>query len=245
MKPTLQELYESILISEVAGAQNYWLYPDGDLIKVYNHIEYAMHNIEELEIPYYEEDGYLYDENGAIGDEDVVYDAVYKLGFIRVVEQPTAIYFTYHRTRPPDKTQFMVLYGMAQDKNKNLVDGETQKVIIKNNEIGPDVARSDKLDKMEQEIQPDFYKGRNKYGENFSRYGLADYTQLIYEGKSGHGDEKAVTNLMSDYVKSGLITVKDTKSGWMVRSMDGKNQETIHKGERAFHYLRRFLQKLG
>ncbi len=245
MKPTLQELYEKTLIVEVAGAQNYWITPDGELEQVYNHIEYAMYNIDELETPYYMDDGTLYDENGQEGDESEVYDAIYNLGYIRVVEQPAAIYFTYNRSRPPDKTQFMVLYGMAQDKNKNLVDGETQKVIIKNNEVEPDVARNDKLDKMENELQPDFYKGRNRYGENFSKYGLADYTQLIYEGKSGHGDEKAVTNLLKDYINRGLITVKDTKGGWLVKSTDGKSQEAIHKGERAFHYLRRFLKRLG
>lgn len=231
MKPTLQELYEKTLIVEVAGAQNYWIYPDGDLRKVDDHIQYAVSEI------------------GLDGQKfarpDDIYDYIYKKGFVRVVEQPASIYFTYNRSRHPDRTQFMVLYGMAQDKNKNLVDGETQKVIIKNNEVEPDVARNDKLDKLDQEMQPSFYQKRRGYGENFSKYGLADYTQLIYEGKSGHGDEKAVTNLLKDYVNRGLISVKDTKNGWMVKSTDGVNQETIHKGERAFHYLRRFLQKLG
>ncbi len=235
MRTTLAELYERTLIVEVAGAQNYWITPAGDLIKVDDHINYAMENFD---------NPYMSGDQDAV-DEDEVYDTFYKKGFIRVVEQPASIYFTYNRSRHPDRTQFMVLYGMAQDKNKNLVDGETQKVIIKNNEVEPDVARNDKLDKMDKDIQPDFYKGRNKYGENFSKYGLADYTELIYEGKSGHGDEKAVTNLLKDYIKKGLITVKDTNGGWLVKSTDGKSQEAIHKGERAFHYLRRYLQKLG
>ncbi len=243
MKPTLQELYEKTLISEVVGAQNYWIDPKGNLTKVDNHINYALKS---FNIPYdIDQNDLPINRDGSIAEEDEVYDTVYKMGFIRVVEQPAAIYFTYNRSRPPDKNQFMVLYGMAQDKNKNLVDGETQKVIIKNNEVEPDVARNDKLDKMENELQPDFYKGRNRYGENFSKYGLADYTQLIYEGKSGHGDEKAVTNLLKDYINRGLITVKDTKGGWLVKSTDGKSQEAIHKGERAFHYLRRFLKRLG
>lgn len=244
MKPTLSELYERTLVVEVAGALNYWIDPKGNLIPTENHTEYVINN---LDTPYQQLGG------GWIKDtttdeyvwEETIYEFAYKLGFIRVVQDSTTIYFTYNRSRHPDKTQFMTLYGMAQDKNKNLVDGETQKVIIKNNEVEPDVARSEKLDKMETELQPDFYKGRNKYGENFSKYGLSDYTQLIYEGKSGHGDEKAVTNLLSEYIKKGLISAKDTKNGWMVKSMDGKHQETIHKGERAFHYLRRFLKKLG
>lgn len=242
MKTNLEELYERTLIQEVAGALNYWLTSNGDLVKVDNHIQYGIENID---LPYNIDDGIPINSDGSIAEEDEVYDTIYQLGFVRVVEQPASIYFTYHRTSPPNKNQFMTLYGMAQDKNKNLVDGETQKVIIKNNEVEPDVARSDKLDKMEQELQPSFYKNRRGYSEGFSKFDLTDYTELIYEGKTGHGDEKAVINLLKDYIKRGLITVKDTNGGWLVKSTDGKSQEAIHKGERAYHYLRRYLQKLG
>lgn len=186
MKPTLQELYEKTLVVEVVGAQNYWITPSGDLIKVDDHIDYATNNFNvSMDIKF---------------GEDPDYDPFYKAGYIRVVENTASIYFSYNRARHPDRIQFMTLYGMAQDKNKNLVDDETQKVIIKNNEVEPDVARNDKLDKLDQEMQPSFYRKRGRYGENFSKYGLADYTKLLYEGKSGHGDEKAVTNLLKDYI---------------------------------------------
>ena len=79
----------------------------------------------------------------------------------------------------------------------------------------------------------------------FSKFDLEDYTEIIYEGKSGHGDIKAVLNLLKDAVGKGLVTVKETNSGWMVRSTKDNTQELIHKGERAFHYLRRYLQRLG
>lgn len=79
----------------------------------------------------------------------------------------------------------------------------------------------------------------------FSKFDLKDYTEIVYEGKSGHGDEKIVLNLLKDASKKGFITVKDTNHGWMVRSTKDSSQELIHRGERAFHYLRRFLQKLG
>lgn len=68
--------------------------------------------------------------------------------------------------------------------------------------------------------------------------------QIIYEG-SGHGDEKAVRNALRDAVNSGLVTVQDTKNGWIVKAKNSELMETIHRGERAFHYLRRFLQKLA
>ena len=92
------------------------------------------------------------------------------------------------------------------------------------------------------------------------RFALNDYSKLIYEQTndifnyleelinegSGHGDQKIVTLALKDAVKRGLVDVKETKSGWIVKSLkDSTLMETIHRGERAFHYLRRFLQKVG
>jgi hypothetical protein len=84
-----------------------------------------------------------------------------------------------------------------------------------------------------------------KENNKFSKFDLKDYTEIVYEGKSGHGDQKAVQNMMNDAISKGLITAKETKGGWLLKSTDGVHQEAIHKGERALHYLRRFLQKLS
>ncbi len=67
----------------------------------------------------------------------------------------------------------------------------------------------------------------------------------IEEGKSGHGDEKAVINLMKQAIKDGLINVKEVKNGWMIQSKVDSSQELIHRGERSFHYLRRFLNRIS
>ena len=81
--------------------------------------------------------------------------------------------------------------------------------------------------------------------KTFSKFDLNDYTDIIYEGKSGHGDSKIVKKALKQAVNDGLVTVQDTKSGWIVKSVHHPEMmETIHTGERAFHYLRRFLQKL-
>jgi len=81
---------------------------------------------------------------------------------------------------------------------------------------------------------------------NFSKFDLHDYTEIIYEGKTGHGDNKIVINLLKDGIRKNLITVKDTNSGWMVRSVnDPTKQELIHRGENSYHYLRRFMQKIS
>lgn len=166
MRRDLELLYEKTLIEEEIGSLNYWLSPTGDLIKVDEHIGYAIKN---FNLPI--------DDNS---EEDEVYDTAFKMGYNRIVEQPATIYVTYGRAKPPNKKQFEILYGMAMDKNKNLVDGETNKVIVKNNEIEPDVARNAKLDQMERELQPSFYKKRRDYGESFAKYDLSDYTKLIY-----------------------------------------------------------------
>lgn len=84
-----------------------------------------------------------------------------------------------------------------------------------------------------------------KEPNNFSKFDLKDYTEIVYEGKSGHGDSRIVVDSLKDAVKDGIITVKETKNGWIVKSVKNPNlMETIHRGERAFHYLRRFLQKI-
>ena len=85
----------------------------------------------------------------------------------------------------------------------------------------------------------------SKDPKNFSKFDLQDYTEIVYEGQSGHGDEKAVRNLLKDAIKKGLVTAKETNNGWMVKSTKDSSQELIHKGERALHYLRRYLQKLS
>lgn len=91
------------------------------------------------------------------------------------------------------------------------------------------------------------------------RFALNDYSKLIYEqsndifnyleellkeGKSKHGDERVVRETLKAAYKKGLIDIQDTKSGWIVKSKRDGSMEAIHKGERAFHYLRRFLQKI-
>lgn len=175
MRNSLQNIYESMLITEVVGALNYWLTPNGDFIKVDHHLGYAQKNFNIAKWPAY---------NHGVGwaqFEGELYDTVYKLGYIRVVEQPATIYFTYNRAKTPNKAQAQALFDLATDKQKNLVDGETQKTLVKNNEIDSDVARNDKLYKAEKEMKPSFYKKRKDYGEGFSKHDLNDYTKLIYE----------------------------------------------------------------
>lgn len=69
--------------------------------------------------------------------------------------------------------------------------------------------------------------------------------EIQEEGKSGHGKKSDVVKLLKKYKKQGKITVEDTTNGYKVISTVNPNLfEFIHKGERALHYLRRFLQDL-
>jgi hypothetical protein len=70
------------------------------------------------------------------------------------------------------------------------------------------------------------------------------YLEIIEEGKRGHGDMEAVLELMKQGYHEGLYKIQETSSGWRLLSNINRDIETIHKGERAFHYLRRFINKL-
>lgn len=166
IREDLYEIYENILINEVVGAINYWLDPYGNLIKVDYHIQYAINNFD-----------VEWDEN-----EHTVYTRVYNKGYIRIVENSDTIYFTYNLSKKPNKEQFMALYDLAEDKNKNLVDGVTSKIIIKNNEIEPDIASNEKVKELDYDMQPSFYKkNKNRYYEGVNKFSINDYTKLIYE----------------------------------------------------------------
>jgi hypothetical protein len=70
------------------------------------------------------------------------------------------------------------------------------------------------------------------------------YFNIIEEGKRGHGEMKDVLKLLQDGFDKGLYKIQETSSGWRLLSNVSKDIETIHKGERALHYLRRFINKL-
>jgi hypothetical protein len=70
------------------------------------------------------------------------------------------------------------------------------------------------------------------------------YTDIIQEAKSSHGDKKATENLLRDAIKRGLVQAEQKKSGFMVKSLVDDSQYLIHGGERDYHHLRRYIQKL-
>lgn len=63
-------------------------------------------------------------------------------------------------------------------------------------------------------------------------------------GKRGHGKMSIIVNMLKDAEANGLITFSDTRFGYMMKSNHCQSQELIHKGERAFHYANRFLNRI-
>jgi len=162
-------LYESFVINEIAGALNFWLKPDGELVKVENHMDYALQNF-------------------PITAGPDLYNQVMKLGILRVVMDSSSVYFEYYINRKdvgdntrPTKKQFEVLFDLAKERNKNLVDGVTAKTIAQNNDVVSNHQQNDITRSMDQDLQPSFYKVRKKWAESYEQKFLKDYTKLIYE----------------------------------------------------------------
>lgn len=66
----------------------------------------------------------------------------------------------------------------------------------------------------------------------------------IYHESRQHGNKKALINLIKTAIKKGLVRVEDTRKGYMVKSLVDNSQYLTHKGEKGFHDLRRYLQRL-
>lgn len=96
---------------------------------------------------------------------------------------------------------------------------------------------AEKIAKQHLEEDPQYYTKLKKMESG----------DTITEGKSGHGDKKIVINLIKDAESKGLIKYKENKNGWMLFSLKHPNlrPEQVDRGEKGYHYLRRFLQKIG
>lgn len=70
------------------------------------------------------------------------------------------------------------------------------------------------------------------------------YSNVIEEAQRGHGRMGDVLDLLKIGASQGLYRIEDTKNGWKLLSNVSKDIEIIDKGERALHYLRRFINKL-
>ena len=51
-----------------------------------------------------------------------------------------------------------------------------------------------KLQKLYEKMSTDYVEPVVENSNNFSKFDIQDYTEIIYEGKSGHGDIQIVNN---------------------------------------------------
>lgn len=70
------------------------------------------------------------------------------------------------------------------------------------------------------------------------------YEDIYNEAQRGHGRMNDVEDLLKQGLEEGLYRVEPTKNGYKLLSNYSRDIETIDKGERAFHYLRRFINKI-
>jgi hypothetical protein len=63
-------------------------------------------------------------------------------------------------------------------------------------------------------------------------------------GKHGHGKMGVILNMLKQAEADGLIKFSDTRFGYMMKSNHCSSQELVHKGERAYHYANKFINKL-
>jgi hypothetical protein len=193
-KIDIENLYNDILLNEVAGSLNYWLTKSGELIKINDHVSHAIENFPELVNDYYLEDGELYHSNGDTMDINEIYEIIYSYGYIRVVEDTNSIYFVYNLGDKPNKKQFEALIDHSNTKNKNLIDGVTQKPVYQKNDLSAP-SRPESLVKMDTDMQPSFYnrdRKRSYYSES-DKFKLNDYTKLVYENNDEDEDEDIET----------------------------------------------------
>ena len=93
------------------------------------------------------------------------------------------------------------------------------------------------LNNSEEDFEEDIIK------ESSDRFTLEDYTTLIDEGS--HGDRKIIMKILDQGIREGLIKdFKATADGYMLYSAVDNTQFTTHHGEKNFHYIRRYLEKL-
>lgn len=69
-------------------------------------------------------------------------------------------------------------------------------------------------------------------------------SEIVNEGKSGHGDLKEIYKMIKNAISEGLVDTKETKNGIMIKSLKDTSQLLLHPGERGIHDLRRYLNKL-
>ena len=117
------------LLKEILNAKNFWMYPDGKIEDVKDHLTWAIENIK---LPYdFDGDGYPINNNGSIVETEDVYNEIEKLGYVRVVKEMESdfLMFNYHPSKPPTNVQIRSLKNFAIENHWSLYDDNNRKEI--------------------------------------------------------------------------------------------------------------------
>lgn len=115
-------------LNEVAAAENYWVKPDGNIVEVYDHVDWFLNNVENDTFEIY--DGMPITKTGAIAELRDVYDLAESMGYIRIVnDSEYPIYISYSLKRPPTNIQWRNIKNFAIENQKELHDATTNRPI--------------------------------------------------------------------------------------------------------------------
>jgi len=116
-----------IKLMEIMGAKNFWMLPNGHIEEVCDHLGWVTDNVD---LPYYhDEDGFPITKDGSIAEESDVYDAAYRLGYVRLVKEAGSgpLFFDYFSGL--NNVQKRSIRDFAIEKGWRLFDAITKKEI--------------------------------------------------------------------------------------------------------------------
>ena len=61
---------------------------------------------------------------------------------------------------------------------------------------------------------------------------------------SSHGNYSIVVDLLNKGKLNGLINYETTRKGYLIKSNRDSSYIAIHRGEKAFHRVRKYLNKI-
>jgi hypothetical protein len=118
-------------LTELINYDNYWLESDGNVIKVKDHVMWIRDNVKL--VGFHKQGEFLFKDDGNdIATEEEVYDAMFKLGYVRVIQcngtRPTIV-FNYDNRKPPNNAQLRSLRDMAIENGVFLHDANKRRDI--------------------------------------------------------------------------------------------------------------------
>lgn len=108
------------IITEIFGAKNFWVLPDGKIVECADHVDWFMQNVEsELDF-----DGdYPIKSDGSIAEQSDVYNVAFAMGYVRLVKEAgdKPVLMDFDPDRPPTNLQVRNIRDFAIEHHWRVV----------------------------------------------------------------------------------------------------------------------------